>query len=540
VEGLLAAAFPGYEVVPGRVASAAFGALADGAFQLFARDRPVDAVYRGCASWAVGRHAMLGVGVRTDPAWGSSPGDGRLAPLVTASDPTSQPRTWCRHDPLSCDCLGRDVSTKALMIGLCTTDIPTVLQVADWARRWGRVYAVVPNPTFRAFASRALGGQRVFSLAVDAPGVTLPSSGWFGAGSAAAVGSFWSASYLRWTKVPLGAAFHAVEFEVTKKPPGGASVLVGAFAGQGFGIALQEAVVAGAAGIGYAVGDTVVRSHVVNEAELSAAGRDLDSATWGAVHRAAARAAREPGAEFPPGEEAQVGASLAWARLRQQRLHWMPWLWVQELLFPAAPTPGSVSGRSRALVVALVLALWGFRRWAGSGGPLATAFRTAMAGRWIGGMTRVFGEDGAELTRSAIVPRGPVLDPDWIAFVRALASLTHGLATWVGVPYVAAYAVTVAPLWEEAFKRLHPALPLLVGLFEVWERWYIGGREMAARQAPVVFMHLYCGALPYWAAVRTHAGTNAVLMLLQHWDPLRTRWAALRDGATWIGDWPSG
>lgn len=173
-------AFPGTRAYIAGAPGSIFQALANGAANMAREKYPVSAYYRTCLTWAAGAHYMGG-GWRGPPhqtwAYGRETSlreAGMGGPVTIEGGPSSH----CDHDPMTCNCLGQDVSDRVLLFGMMADITPDT--VAKWRTRWGKVLCIVPNPNFSFFTTRLAKTVRSIALPGDSVPIQLPANRWFG------------------------------------------------------------------------------------------------------------------------------------------------------------------------------------------------------------------------------------------------------------------------------------------------------------------------------------------------------------------------
>jgi len=473
---VLEKSFPGASLVPGKIVATTFATLAEGAAQVFRKSHQVDAVYGGCLSWARNIHYIGRKISKLDPAVGKQCAPMGITPLqIDDKDPEGPSIAGsCFHDPLECECLGKDVKGKVLLIGLTSerSELPTPAVVAALVERWGSVFTIVPNAAFEGFTRTISDKARMLSLPGDPEPVVIPTGGWFGIApnTPIKVGGLLARKWLKWVKTPLGLAFNLVQFEVSRASPASTPVPLGAL-----GSALMLRYDTGMAGgdVVYTLGDSLVRSGVVTEAERVASGRPMSADTYYTMERCATRVACTlPPHEILPADEGIAAARIAWHNTKLRRASWNWRSWFSDLVIDTDRVPGTtltppLSGLDLVLmgvgVIALGANVWINKdKWRSMSTTTSHAPATGM----------IYSAPGADHTKYAL------------------------------------YAVFVAPWVEEAVKRINPYAKYYLIAAEATERAFCFGTVGLCAYFPVACMHLATAQMKYAQGVLLHSVWN--------------------------------
>jgi hypothetical protein len=328
---LLEAAFPGVTVALGRVPSSMFATLAAGACKLYTNTHNVLFYYRTCPSWAAGKHLALGhVRDALEPTWGKNVKLGGGPTVLDEVRSSGGPKTMCRHDPMSCDCVSRDPKKHTMMFGMSQNNPPSPREVGKWCARWGTVCTIIPNQAFSQWQVRVARYWRTFQLPGDTEPISLPVNYWYGFEKEAKYFSWreFRRKRLTWKKTPLGAAFVLVEFELVDAPALMAPGALGVSWYQPIEFSMGEELYVGVGG------EIVARLSVVEKAALHMAGRALTNDAWNTLERSAARIVAEAPGQIIQHEEARAAAEIAWFQTRQLRIGWLSFGFMRDLLTP--------------------------------------------------------------------------------------------------------------------------------------------------------------------------------------------------------------
>lgn len=461
----LAQAFPGYKAVAGAVGATLFATLAHGAVEVFKKTTKVDAVYRSCPSWAEGLHLMMGPKPgETDQAWAKSSGPCGI-PVLSTDIVEGAPKTWCQHTPLTCNCaVSQNKAQKILLFGFTSRAdwTPSSKEVYEWVEQWGQVVTIVPNPDFVQFAQKITDRLRIVTVKGDPLSLVLPRREWFAADTdKVVVKGFFSPKYLTWTKQPIGSAFYAVTFGRGSEPPTGlASVLNAVLSSRGSESAFEGN----------------IRTSIVDEAQMVAAGRPLTEGTFEAMERAAVRAVKESAPNvIAKADEAYDAALIAWQRVRAQRMWRYPKLLLGEIFTPQPAKAGSEVASSI--------------RWHMTG-ILALTSGVAVVGWWYS-RGRILGLGDLKTAWGNIKPEYRV-----------------GMI----------YSIFVAPIWEEAIKRVHWTMPTILGGFELVTAYLRGGWRGAVVQVPAFVQHHIWAKRSFAVGVAGHMGWNGGVWGVHWWN----------------------
>jgi len=469
VARLLESAFPGVTVALGRVPSSMFATLAAGAAKLYTNTHNVSMFYRTCPSWAQGKHLALGSARTTlEPSWGKNVNLGGGPTVLDEVRASGGPKTMCRHDPLSCDCVSRDPSKLTMMFGMSQTDPPSPKQVGLWCQRWGCVVAIIPNQAFAQWQVRVSRYWRTFFLPGDHEPVALPVKNWYGFDRET---KFWSWrdfhwKKLTWTKTPLGAAFVLVEFRLDQLPL--TPITAGAINFASFmpvTMTLAEEVYLSLGG------EPTARLSIVERAALHLAGRPLTNEAWNTLERTAARLVSESPGQLVMHEEARAAAEIAWVDARRVRTEWTVFGYFRELITPFHDW--HTHGKTKLSDLLFVGA--------------ATVGALAL----VGLKPRIM----AQATGSVTMPQR-LQDP-----------------TTVGTLVAATYVVCVAPPVEEYVKK-QLGLPGVLGIvgLELYGAFINQGSAGLYRQASTAVMHFAWWKAGMWWGTLCHSAYNFVAM----------------------------